>query len=103
MAALFFSCVEIFDFYLFYRTIMACNHSRLFFNTLGKGFWPRFRGKRAGRLVKAREAIQRHEILQVELRRPLNRKIQFEVTHRRHNPENCVYISPNTSVCVYKI
>ena len=45
---------------------MAFNHSRLFLNAFGEGFWPRYRGKRAGRLVKAREAIQRREILYLE-------------------------------------
>ena len=85
-------------FYLLNRFIIGYNNSKSFFNTLGKRLCPRFRGERAGKLVKAREANQRYEILQVQSRRPFNRKIQFEVFHRRHNPASCVCISPNASV-----
>ena len=83
MAALFLALLRYSIFICFTELSWPVTTQDYSLTLLERVFGHVFEGKELGGLSKrSREAIQRHEILQVELRRPLNRKIQFEVTHR---------------------
>ena len=58
--------------------------------------WPLYRGKRAGKLVKSRQAISRYKIDIVKPRATnhANEIPQISRLSKTHNPTNCVYINP---------
>lgn len=57
--------------------------------------WPSYRGKRAGKIVKLREATRRQRINTVQPRE-FNRVKAFSTDSRSHNSSNCIYINPST-------
>ena len=71
-------------------------HTR-FYNS-GNGFlrkvWPSYRGKRAGKIAKFREATRRQKINVVQSRE-FNHVKAFSTGLRTHNPANCKYIKPS--------
>ena len=73
---------------------MAHNLSKLDFNRFGNGLWPRYRGKRAGRLVKMKEQLQHRRI---DIVQPSQTKRGTNTNRKTYNPKNCVYISSTTS------
>ena len=72
---------------------MVLNLSRAFINNLSKKLWPCYRGKRAGRLVKAREATRRYNIPRVQTK--LMHHTEENSNSRPHNPANCIQIATN--------
>ena len=61
-------------------------------NGLSKIFWPRYRGKRAGRLVKDRENDRRH-LISVAQPREFNRVATLTRLHRFRNPTNLISVT----------
>ena len=70
---------------------MAQPCTRRLLNNLAKNLWPPYRGKRAGRLIKAREANRVYDITQVNPRQKDHSKVKINL--RGHNPSNCISIS----------
>ena len=61
-------------------------------NGLSKTFWPRYRGKRAGRLVKDRENGRCH-LISIAQPRDLNRVATLTRLHRFRNPANLTSVT----------
>ena len=61
-------------------------------NGLSKTFWPRYRGKRAGRLVKDRENDRCH-LISVAQPRGLNRVATLTRLHRFRNLANLISVT----------
>ena len=72
---------------------MALTHFRSLLSAYGRNYWPRYRGRRAGRLLRAKEITQRYNISQVQSRQVNHVKTQTDF--RGHNPANCVFIATN--------
>lgn len=69
-------------------------------NGILRKVWPLYRGKRAGKLVKSREAARRHTISFVHTREYIRGKeTSTSRMLRAHNPENCVVIVPTQPSC----
>ena len=66
---------------------MAPNLSRQAFNKFGYKFWPRYRGKRAGQAVRAREQLQR---CRIEIIQP--RQVKRRIYKNVQNSNNCIEI-----------
>lgn len=76
---------------------MALLRSTCFRNGVLKKRWPLYRGKRAGRLVKDREAFRRYEISLVQPRET-NRALFMSSQLRTHSPANCIHVTPTITV-----
>ena len=72
---------------------MAFTHFRSLLSACGRNHWPRYRSRRAGRLLRAKEITQRYNISQVQVRQVNHVKTQTDF--RGHNPANCVFIATN--------
>ena len=69
-------------------------------NGLSKKIWPLYQGKRAGQLVKSREAFRRYKIDIVQSREVnrVEQTSQISTQLKTHNPTNCVYITTSNTV-----
>ena len=72
---------------------MVLTYSRAFINNLSKKLWPCYRGKRAGRLVKARETTRRYNIPRVQTKLMDHAEVNFN--SHCYNPANCIQIATN--------
>ena len=72
---------------------MVLTYSRAFLSNFSKKLWPCYRGKRAGRLVKAREATRRYNIPRVQTK--LMDHAEENFNSRCHNPANCIQVATN--------
>ena len=72
---------------------MALTHFRSLLSAYGRNYWPRYRGRRAGILLRAKEITQCYKISQVQSRQVNHVKTQTDF--RGHNPANCIFIATN--------
>ena len=70
---------------------MAQPCTRLLLNNLAKNLWSRYRGKRAGRSTKTKEANRTYKITQVNPRPKDHTKAKINL--RGHEPSNCISIT----------
>ncbi|PFX15723.1 hypothetical protein AWC38_SpisGene20057 [Stylophora pistillata] len=66
-------------------------------NGLSKTFWPRYRGKRAGRLVKDR-GNDRYHLISVAQPRDPNRVATLTRLHRSRNPANLILVTISPTI-----
>ena len=70
---------------------MAQPCTRPLLNNLAKNLWSRYRGKRAGRSTKTKEANRTYKITQVNPRPKDHSKAKINL--RGHDPSNCISIT----------
>ena len=87
------------NFRSFWSLKMFFTQPRVLLSTYGRRLWPSYRGKRAGRLVRARQTSQCYNISRVQPRQ-VNHG-QAQANPRCHNPGNCIYIATNS--CTTKV
>lgn len=77
---------------------MAVNRLPNICNGFLKTFWPRYRGRRAGRLVQERNLLRRNLISTIQPHRDSYKASSSWKGQRSHNPSNCVRITPNPAI-----